>query len=175
MRGMSYRELAFAVLSRFADDIPAADLKLLVDRTYTKETFGSDDVHAGEEARGEPSTSSGSRTAPSLAFKDIALQAPRQPVRVRTGKHGEQVNILGATSGDTGPSAEYALRGKKNIRVFMLSPHGRMSPFPGRADVFAAGCEHLQHRGPRRVRRLPGHRQEHSGDAAFKRSTASAR
>ncbi len=45
------------------------------------------------------------------------------------GKRGERLNILGATSGDTGSSAEYALRGKKNVRVFMLSPHGRMSAF----------------------------------------------
>ena len=44
-------------------------------------------------------------------------------------KRGERLNVVGATSGDTGSSAEYALRGKKNVRVFMLSPHQRMSAF----------------------------------------------
>ena len=44
-------------------------------------------------------------------------------------KTGEHLNILGATSGDTGPSAEYAMRGKRSIRVFMLSPQGKMSRF----------------------------------------------
>src|SRR5438552_945789 len=44
MRGMSYRDLAFAILSKFVDDIPAADLRALVDRTYTEAVFGSDDI-----------------------------------------------------------------------------------------------------------------------------------
>lgn len=44
-------------------------------------------------------------------------------------KHGETLNILGATSGDTGSAAEYAMRGKAGVRVFMLSPHRKMSAF----------------------------------------------
>ena len=44
-------------------------------------------------------------------------------------KSGTELNILGATSGDTGSAAEYAMRGKHGIRVFMLSPHQKMSPF----------------------------------------------
>ena len=44
-------------------------------------------------------------------------------------KHGETLNILGATSGDTGSAAEYAMRGKSGVRVFMLSPHKKMSAF----------------------------------------------
>jgi threonine synthase len=40
-------------------------------------------------------------------------------------QRGETINILGATSGDTGSAAEYAMRGKHGVRVFMLSPHGR--------------------------------------------------
>ena len=51
-------------------------------------------------------------------------------------RRGEELNILGATSGDTGSAAEYAMRGKKGVRVFMTSPHGRMSPFQ-QAQMFS--------------------------------------
>jgi len=128
MRGMSYRELAFAVLSKFADDIPAADLKRLIDATYTKKIFGSDEITPVKKLEDDLYLL-GLSNGPSLAFKDIALQLLGNLFEYVLEMRGERVNILGATSGDTGPSAEYALRGKKNINVFMLSPHGRMSPF----------------------------------------------
>jgi len=128
MRGMSYRELAFAVLSKFADDIPAADLKRLIDASYTKKAFGSDEITPVQKLEDDLYLL-GLSNGPSLAFKDVALQLLGNLFEYVLEKRGERVNILGATSGDTGPSAEYALRGKKNIRVFMLSPHGRMSPF----------------------------------------------
>ena len=51
-------------------------------------------------------------------------------------RRGEELNILGATSGDTGSAAEYAMSGKKGVRVFMTSPHGRMSPFQ-QAQMFS--------------------------------------
>jgi threonine synthase len=128
MRGMGYRELAFSVLSKFADDIPAADLKGIVDATYTKKAFGGDEITPVKKL--EPDLYLlGLSNGPSLAFKDVALQLLGNLFEYALEKRGERVNILGATSGDTGPSAEYALRGKKNIRVFMLSPHGRMSAF----------------------------------------------
>jgi len=128
MRGMSYRELALAVLSKFADDIPAADLNGIVAATYTKKAFGGDEITPVKKL--EPDLYLlGLSNGPSLAFKDVALQLLGNLFEYALEKRGERVNILGATSGDTGPSAEYALRGKKNIRVFMLSPHGRMSAF----------------------------------------------
>jgi len=128
MRGMNYSELASAVLSRFADDIPAADLKGLVGKTYTKEIFGSKDVTPVKELE-QGLYLLGLSNGPSLAFKDIALQLLGNLFEYVLEKRGERLNIVGATSGDTGSSAEYALRGKKNLRVFMLSPHGRMSAF----------------------------------------------
>ncbi|HVQ61661.1 MAG TPA: threonine synthase, partial [Burkholderiales bacterium] len=128
MRGMSYRELAFSILSKFADDIPPADLKRLVDTTYTKKVFGSDDITPVKKLE-ENLVLLGLSSGPSLAFKDVALQLLGNLFEYALDKRGERVNILGATSGDTGPSAEYALRGKKNVKVFMLSPHARMSPF----------------------------------------------
>jgi threonine synthase len=128
MRGMSYRELAFAVLSKFADDIPATDLKQLVDRSYTKATFGSDDITPVTKL--EPDLYLlGLSNGPSLAFKDVALQLLGNLFEYVLEKRGARLNIVGATSGDTGSSAEYALRGKKNVKVFMLSPQGRMSAF----------------------------------------------
>ncbi len=128
MRGMGYRELAFAVLSRFMDDIPAADLRALVDRTYTKANFRSDDITPLKTL--EPGLALlGLSNGPTLAFKDIALQFIGNLFEYVLSKRGESLNVLGATSGDTGPSAEYALRGKKGVRVFMLSPHARMSAF----------------------------------------------
>jgi len=128
MRAMSYRELAFTVLSKFMDDIPAAELRAIVERTYTAANFGTDEItpmrtlEAGLHLLG---LSEG----PSLAFKDIALQLVGNLFEYALAKRGARMNVLGATSGDTGSSAEYALRGKKNVGVFMLSPHGRMSPF----------------------------------------------
>ena len=128
MRGMGYCELAFAILSKFADDIPASELKRIVDASYTKKAFGGDEVTPVKKL--EPDLYLlGLSNGPSLAFKDVALQLLGNLFEHVLEKRGERINILGATSGDTGSSAEYALRGKKNIRVFMLSPHGRMSAF----------------------------------------------
>jgi threonine synthase len=127
MRGMSYPQLAFAILSKFAD-ILSGDLQRLVDKTYTKELFGSEEITPVK--RLEPGLfllrlSNG----PSLAFKDIALQLLGNLFEYVLEKRGRRLNVLGATSGDTGSSAEYALRGKNNVQVFMLSPQGRMSAF----------------------------------------------
>jgi len=128
MRSMNYRELAFAVLSKFADDIPVADLKALIDKTYTADVYRSEDITPLKTL--EPGLhllclSNG----PTLAFKDMAMQLLGNLFEYVLAKQGRQLNILGATSGDTGSAAEYAMRGKKGIRVFMLSPHGRMSAF----------------------------------------------
>ncbi len=128
MRGMSYRELAFAILAKFADDIPSGDLKRLVDSTYTKEIFGSEDITPTKRLE-QGLYLLGLANGPSLAFKDVALQLLGNLFEYALEKHGRRLNVLGATSGDTGSSAEYALRGKKNVQVFMLSPHGRMSAF----------------------------------------------
>jgi len=128
MRSMSYRELAFAVLSKFADDIPVADLRRLVDTTYTKKVFGTEDITPVKKLD-EGLYLLGLSEGPSLAFKDVALQLLGNLFEYVLGKRSARINILGATSGDTGSSAEYALRGKKNVNVFMLSPQGRMSAF----------------------------------------------
>lgn len=127
-RSLSYPSLAFEILSRFIDDIPAKDLREIIDRTYTAEIFGGDEITPLKTL--EPgfhilALSNG----PTLAFKDIAMQLLGNLFEYTLAKSGEELNILGATSGDTGSSAEYAMRGKKGIQVFMLSPHEKMSRF----------------------------------------------
>ena len=128
MREMSYSELAFAILSKFIDDIPAADLRKIVNETYTKDMFGSDDIVPLKTLE-EGLYILGLSEGPTLAFKDIALQLLGRLFEYALEKNGDTLTIFGATSGDTGSAAEYALRGRKGVRVFMLSPHGRMSDF----------------------------------------------
>ncbi len=128
MRGMSYRELAFEVIRRFADDIPAADLRTIVDKTYTAEVFGSDAITPVKTL--EPGLHLlGLSYGPTLAFKDVAMQLLGNLFEYVLEQENTGLNILGATSGDTGSAAEYAMRGKKRVKVFMLSPQGKMSPF----------------------------------------------
>ena len=127
-RKLSYADLAYEILHKFCDDIPAADLKALCEKTYTKAVFRTEAItpvktlepglHILELSNG-----------PTLAFKDMAMQLLGNLFEYVLAKSGERINILGATSGDTGSSAEYALRGKRGVNVFMLSPHGKMSPF----------------------------------------------
>jgi threonine synthase len=127
-RGLPYVDLAFEVLSLYIDDIPPKDLRALVGRTYTAEVFGTAGItplKPLEEGVFLQALSNG----PTLAFKDMAMQLLGQLFEYELARRGEQLNILGATSGDTGSAAEYAMRGKRGVRVFMLSPHGRMSPF----------------------------------------------
>ena len=127
-RALGYRELAFEILSRFIDDIPPAHLRDILSRTYTAEAFGSDEitpVTTLEAGLHLLHLSNG----PTLAFKDIAMQLLGSLFEYVLAQRGEELNILGATSGDTGSAAEYAMKGKRGVRVFMLSPEGKMSPF----------------------------------------------
>ncbi len=137
-RGLGYADLAFEILSLFITDIPQADLKLLVDRTYTKATYGSDAIVPVRRLAGgvSPLYIEALSNGPTLAFKDMAMQLLGNLFEYELARRGERLNILGATSGDTGSAAEYAMRGKKGVRVFMLSPQGRMSPFQ-QAQMFS--------------------------------------
>jgi len=134
-RALPYAELAFEILSLYTDDIPADDLRALCRRTYTREVFGSDAIvplRALEPGLWIEALSNG----PTLAFKDMAMQLLGALFEYELARRGEHLNILGATSGDTGGAAEYAMRGKRGLQVFMLSPHGRMSLFQ-QAQMFS--------------------------------------
>ena len=134
-RGLSYADLAFEILALYIDDIPADDLRALVRNTYTREVFGTDAI-VPLKALGDGLHLEALSNGPTLAFKDMAMQLLGNLFEYELARRGQQLNILGATSGDTGSAAEYAMRGKKGIRVFMLSPHGRMSPFQ-QAQMFS--------------------------------------
>ncbi|KIF80735.1 threonine synthase [Noviherbaspirillum autotrophicum] len=138
-RKLSYAELAFEVLKKFATDIPQEDLKALAHKTYTAEVYRN--ARAGEDASqitplrvleekdGKKLVLQALSNGPTLAFKDMAMQLLGNLFEYELAKEHSELNIFGATSGDTGSAAEYAMRGKKGIRVFMLSPHKKMSAF----------------------------------------------
>ncbi len=134
-RGLEYHELAFEILSLYIDDIPADDLRRLVTATYTPAVFGTELITPLKPL--EPGLSlQALSNGPTLAFKDMAMQLLGQLFEYELARRGRKLNILGATSGDTGSAAEYAMRGKKGVNVFMLSPKGRMSPFQ-QAQMFS--------------------------------------
>ncbi|NWN88029.1 MAG: threonine synthase [Micrococcaceae bacterium] len=132
-RDLSYAELATEVIGLYWTDIPREDLAELCRAAYG-EQFKADMV--------VPLTPIDQMTAlvdlsqgPTLAFKDMAMQFLGEALPYVLKQRGETLNILGATSGDTGSAAEYAFRSKPNIGVFMLSPKGRMSRFQ-RAQMY---------------------------------------
>ena len=123
-RDLAYTDLAFEVMRLFADDIPEADLRDLIDRSYA--TFRHPDItptvavgnlHITELFHG-----------PTLAFKDVALQFLGNAFEYVLQRQHRELNILAATSGDTGSAAICGVRGRKRIRIFVMHPHGRVSP-----------------------------------------------
>lgn len=141
MRGLSYAKLAHHLLSKFIDDIPSDDLLKLCEKTYTKAAFRTDAItplKPLEHGVYLLALSNG----PTLAFKDMAMQLLGNLFEYALAKSGRELNVLGATSGDTGSAAEYALRGKKGVRVFMLSPKGKMSAFQT-AQMFSLQDENI--------------------------------
>ncbi len=148
MRGMGYADLAFAILSRLIDDIPAADLKAIIDKTYTAEVYAY--ARPGQNAADITPVLSLENNlyllclsnGPTLAFKDMAMQLLGNLFEYVLAKTGKTTNILGATSGDTGSAAEYAMRGKQGVQVFMLSPHKKMSRFQT-AQMFSLQDENI--------------------------------
>ena len=134
-RSLSYADLAFEILSLYISDIPPADLKALVVKTYTAATYGTDAITPLRQL--EPGLHiQALSNGPTLAFKDMAMQLLGNLFEYELARRGQVLNILGATSGDTGSAAEYAMRGKHGVSVFMLSPQGRMSPFQ-QAQMFS--------------------------------------
>ena len=127
-RSLPYAGLAFQVLRRYVDDIPESALKSLVERTYTARLFRSPEITPVKPLQPDVYLL-GLSYGPTLAFKDLAMQLLGTLFEYVLAKTGNELNILGATSGDTGSAAEYAMRGKPGIQVFMLSPYGKMSPF----------------------------------------------
>ncbi len=140
-RNLPYADLAFEILSLYIDDIPADDLRAICRKTYTEEVFGTPAIVPLKQLEAGLYLEALSN-GPTLAFKDMAMQLLGNLFEYELGRRGEQLNILGATSGDTGSAAEYAMRGKQGVRVFMTSPHGRMSAFQ-QAQMFSLQDENI--------------------------------
>jgi len=165
---LAYPELAFQVMSYFIEDIPAADLKEMIDRSYASfthrditPTVHQDGLYILELFHG-----------PTLAFKDVALQFLGNLFEYLLAESGEHMNILGATSGDTGSAAIYGVRGKQNINIFILHPHKKVSPVQELqmttvtdANVFNLAIEGTFDDGQQIVK-------ETFGDLAFKKQYA---
>ena len=124
MADLSYPQLALNIISRYIDDIPQADLQELITRSYANfehpdvtPVIAKGDVHILELFHG-----------PTLAFKDVALQLLGNLFEYLLAKSGAHLNIIGATSGDTGSAAIYGVRGKQRINIFILHPKGKVSP-----------------------------------------------
>ncbi|RII31305.1 MAG: threonine synthase [Geobacter sp.] len=127
-RKLSYPELAFQVISSFVDDIPANDLKGLIDRSYA--TFTHPEITPVVSADGVCILELFHGVT--LAFKDVALQFLGNIFEYILAERHEHLNIIGATSGDTGSAAIHGVRGKKGINIFILHPHGKTSPVQAR-------------------------------------------
>ncbi|MFC3457687.1 threonine synthase [Massilia haematophila] len=138
-RKLSYAELAYEILRKFATDFPDADLRALTSKTYTPEVYRN--ARADESAKditplrvledegGRKLVLQALSNGPTLAFKDMAMQLLGNLFEYALANDNDELNIFGATSGDTGSAAEYAMRGKRGVRVFMLSPANKMSAF----------------------------------------------
>ena len=140
-RRLNYAELATEILSLFITDIPKSDVRKLCEKSYNSDNFNCEEIIPLKKIS-DKITLVGLSEGPTLAFKDMAMQFLGNIFEYVLSKRDTTLNILGATSGDTGSAAEYALRGKKGVQVFMLSPQGRMSEFQ-RAQMFSLNDENI--------------------------------
>ncbi len=135
LRSGGYPALAHAILTEYVDDIPSEDLRGICERAYNDSVFATAEIVPVSELDGGlwlAHLSGG----PTAAFKDLAMQLLGQLFEYELARRGQELNILGATSGDTGSAAEYAMLGRHGVRVFMLTPAGRMTPFQ-QAQMFS--------------------------------------
>jgi threonine synthase len=123
LSSLDYRELALRVFKYFISDISEDELREIINKAYTsfrvKEitpVIKAGDIYILELFHG-----------PTWAFKDVALQFLGVLFEKLLLETGRKINILGATSGDTGSAAIYGVKGKKNIAIFILHPYKRVS------------------------------------------------
>ena len=141
LRPLTYAELATEIIGLFATDIPREDMARLTAAAYGGGKFAADEIVPVTEI-GEAMTLVGLSEGPTLAFKDMAMQFLGEALEYVLEKNDRVLNVIGATSGDTGSAAEHALRGRDRVSVFMLSPQGRMSAFQ-RAQMYSLQDENV--------------------------------
>ena len=136
-----YAKFAAEIMSLFIDDIPQSDLEGITRRAYTKEKFGTNLIAPVTQL--EPNLWLARLSqGPTAAFKDMAMQVLGQFFDYELTRRDQTMTILGATSGDTGSAAEFALLDATRTQVFMLSPLGRMTPFQ-RGQMYGINSERI--------------------------------
>ncbi|MFC2640559.1 MAG: threonine synthase [Propionibacterium acidifaciens] len=131
-----YAALAARVIGLFVDDIPASDLERLTAAAYTGGKFSDPRIVPVSRIGDGPLWLGHLSNGPTAAFKDMAMQLLGELFEYELARRGSWMTIVGATSGDTGSSAEYAMRGREGVAVVMLTPAGRMTPFQ-QAQMFS--------------------------------------
>ena len=122
-RLLTYSDLSFEIMRLYAGDLPDSALRAIIDKSYgvfrheeIAPVVSVGPIHILELFHG-----------PTLAFKDVALQFLGNLFEHLLEKSGEEMNIVAATSGDTGSAAIYGVRGRERIRIFVLHPNGKVS------------------------------------------------
>ena len=131
-----YAALAARGIGLFVDDIPASDLERLTAAAYTGGKFSDPRIVPVGRIGDGPLWLGHLSNGPTAAFKDMAMQLLGELFEYELARRGSWMTIVGATSGDTGSSAEYAMRGREGVAVVMLTPAGRMTPFQ-QAQMFS--------------------------------------
>jgi threonine synthase len=165
LAALPYPDLAREIMRPFIGTaVPAADLERLVhdsyaafDHPHVVPLVRRGDIHILELFHG-----------PTLAFKDVALQFLGNLFAWILAHRDKSLNIIGATSGDTGSAAIHGVRGRERINIFMLHPRGRVSPVQERqmttvmdANVYNIAITGTFDDGQRIVKEI-------FGDVAFK-------
>ena len=123
LKDLNYRALAFEIFKLFIDDIDENSIKELIEKSYS--TFDTDEITPVVKKDGVYILEL--FHGPTFAFKDVALQFLGNLFEYVLKVKGTYVNVLGATSGDTGSAAIYGLKGRENINIFILHPHNKVS------------------------------------------------
>ena len=133
-----YAALAARILAMYIDDIPEEDIAAMASRAYSAPAFSDPAIVpvTALEGAGFDLRLAHLSLGPTAAFKDMAMQLLGELFEYELRRRGQWLTIVGATSGDTGSSAEYALRGRDGLSAVMLTPAGRMTAFQ-RAQMFS--------------------------------------
>ncbi|MDR1185900.1 MAG: threonine synthase [Bifidobacteriaceae bacterium] len=131
-----YAALAAQILGLFAPEYPAETLRALTEAAYTAKAFGGPQIVPVDRLQGTNLWIAHLSNGPTAAFKDMAMQLIGQLFEDELERRDTWLTVLGATSGDTGSAAEHALAGRERIKVAMLTPRGRMTPFQ-QAQMFS--------------------------------------
>ncbi len=127
---LSFHDLAFEILSLYIDrdDIPAADLRGLIAKAYAADLWSDGEIAPVKQIGGSGSFYIQELWhGPTLAFKDIAMQFIGHLLEYYLSKQNKKVTLVISTSGDTGPAAIHAIKGKPSSEVYVLFPTGMVS------------------------------------------------